>query len=104
MKKIKNIIILFLDLNNKIKLIYNDVRKFGFIKILKTTELKNKFSFKNTRTRTSYQKILILNILKNYINNKRKSCIKNILMDQKFIAGLGNIYVNEILFKSGIKS
>ena len=24
-------------------------------------------------------------------------------MDQKFISGLGNIYVNEILFKSGVK-
>ena len=29
--------------------------------------------------------------------------IKNLLMDQKFIAGLGNIYVNEILFFSGVK-
>ena len=29
--------------------------------------------------------------------------IKDILMDQKFISGLGNIYVNEILFWSNIK-
>ena len=29
--------------------------------------------------------------------------IKDILMDQKFVSGLGNIYVNEILFFSGIK-
>ena len=27
----------------------------------------------------------------------------NFLMDQKFISGLGNIYVNEILFFSGVK-
>ena len=29
--------------------------------------------------------------------------IKDILMDQKFVSGLGNIYVNEILFFSSIK-
>ena len=29
--------------------------------------------------------------------------IKDFLMDQKFVSGLGNIYVNEILFFSGIK-
>ena len=37
-----------------------------------------------------------------YIENKNKS-IKNILMDQKFVSGLGNIYVNEILYFSKIK-
>ena len=34
--------------------------------------------------------------------NKNRT-IKEILMDQKFISGLGNIYVNETLFFSGIK-
>jgi len=33
----------------------------------------------------------------------RKRTIKDLLMDQKFIAGLGNIYVNEILFLCKIK-
>ena len=37
-----------------------------------------------------------------YIVNKNRT-IKDILMDQKFISGLGNIYVNETLFYSGIK-
>ena len=34
--------------------------------------------------------------------NKNRT-IKDILMDQKFVSGLGNIYVNETLFFSGIK-
>ena len=34
---------------------------------------------------------------KQYILGKNRP-IKNILMDQKFVSGLGNIYVNEILF------
>ena len=39
---------------------------------------------------------------KKYILNRKRS-VKNILMDQKFISGLGNIYVNEILFQSKVR-
>ena len=35
------------------------------------------------------------------IKNKKKN-IKNFLLDQKIVSGLGNIYVNEILHKSQI--
>ena len=34
--------------------------------------------------------------------SKRSACIKNILMDQTIIAGIGNIYASEILFKARI--
>jgi formamidopyrimidine-DNA glycosylase len=33
---------------------------------------------------------------------KRNRCIKTLLLDQNIIAGLGNIYADEVLFKSGI--
>lgn len=33
---------------------------------------------------------------------KRKGCIKSILLDQGFIAGLGNLYADEVLFQAGI--
>jgi formamidopyrimidine-DNA glycosylase len=39
---------------------------------------------------------------KEYIFGRNRT-IKDILMDQKFVSGLGNIYVNEILFFSCIK-
>ena len=35
-------------------------------------------------------------------SKKRKINIKNFIMDQKYISGLGNIYANEILFLSSI--
>ena len=35
--------------------------------------------------------------IENYIKKKNKS-IKNLLLDQKFVSGIGNIYANEILF------
>ena len=92
--------VVFLLQNNR-KLIYNDVRKFGFIKLLKTDKYLN----------CSHLKILGLEPLKNNCNflyfkkyiSGRIRRIKDILMDQKFISGLGNIYVNEILFLSGVR-
>ena len=38
---------------------------------------------------------------KNYFANKKKN-IKNFLLDQKFVSGIGNIYASEILFHSKI--
>jgi formamidopyrimidine-DNA glycosylase len=38
-----------------------------------------------------------LKYFKDYLSGKNRT-IKDLLMDQKFIAGLGNIYCNEILF------
>ena len=92
--------VIFLLSNNQ-KLIYNDVRKFGFIKFFKTNNLNKSLHIRNlgpeplsTKFNTSY--------FKNYIFG-RKRTIKDMLMDQKFISGLGNIYVNEILFYSGVR-
>ena len=92
---------LIFNLSNNQKLIYNDVRKFGFIKIYKFNNLNKIDHIKNlgpeplsAKFNTTY--------FKNYILNRNRT-IKDILMDQKFVSGLGNIYVNEILFYSGIK-
>ena len=41
------------------------------------------------------------NYLKNYLKNK-KSSIKSVLLDQKTVAGVGNIYADETLFDAGI--
>ena len=40
-----------------------------------------------------------INYIEKYVINKNKS-LKDLLMDQKFVSGIGNIYVNEILFLS----
>jgi|TARA_B110000211_G_scaffold135307_1_gene155045 formamidopyrimidine-DNA glycosylase len=92
-------IIFFLE--KKQKLIYNDVRKFGFIKIIKLDNLSNNFHLKNLGPEP-LKKGYNSEYFKKYTKGKKRS-IKNILMDQKFVSGLGNIYVNEILFLSGVK-
>ena len=83
------------------KLIYNDIRKFGFIKILKKKELRKNIHLRNLGPEPLSKKFNF-KYFKNYLINRNRS-IKDILMDQKFVSGLGNIYVNEVLFLSKIK-
>ena len=89
------------NLSNNQKLIYNDIRKFGFIKFIKKVNLDQNFHLKHLGPEPLSTKFNI-KYFKNYIIGKKRT-IKDILMDQKFISGLGNIYVNEILFFSGIR-
>jgi formamidopyrimidine-DNA glycosylase len=86
--------------NKKIKLIYNDVRKFGFIKVFPTKDVFN-CSHLVSLGPEPLSKDFNVEYFKKYILNK-KIKIKDLLMDQKFIAGLGNIYCNEILFSCKI--
>jgi formamidopyrimidine-DNA glycosylase len=79
----------------KYQIIYNDPRRFGFIKILKNK--KNlEFFFRNVGPEPFNNKFKI-SYLYNYLRGKKKN-IKSFLLDQKFISGIGNIYANEILF------
>ena len=86
---------------NYLKLIYHDVRKFGFFKF----ELEHKIN-ENKHLKLLGPEPLStffnFDYFKKYIAGKQR-LIKDLLMDQKFVSGLGNIYVNEILFSSGVK-
>ena len=92
--------IVFTFYNNS-KLIYNDVRKFGFIKFEKFSKLKDNRHLKMLGPEP-LKNIFNFKYFKNYIEKKNR-IIKDLLMDQKFVSGLGNIYVNEILYFSQIK-
>ena len=92
---------LIFSLSKNQKLIYNDVRKFGFIKILDKRQLQYNLHLKNLGPEplgNSFD----FKYFKNYLINRNRT-IKDILMDQKFVSGLGNIYVNEVLFLSKVK-
>ena len=92
-KKHDRVIFFFSD---KQKLIYNDVRKFGFIKFLNKSNFNQSLHLKELGPEPLSKKFNFA-YFKTYLIGKNRS-IKDILMDQKFISGLGNIYVNEILF------
>jgi formamidopyrimidine-DNA glycosylase len=87
--------ILFSD---KTKLIFDDVRTFGKIEIYK-------FNIPVKALDTLGVEPLSSDLNYTYLRGKlknRKAPVKNILLDQNIIAGLGNIYVNEILFRARI--
>jgi formamidopyrimidine-DNA glycosylase len=77
-------------------LIFNDARKFGWVKVLDDKDL-NKELFKIGKEPFD----LSFKYLKE-IFSKTKRPIKIVLMDQEKIAGLGNIYANEALFLAKI--
>ena len=83
-------------LNKKVNLIYNDVRKFGFIKIYPSKDILNCSHLASLGPEPLSKNFNLDYFNKNILNKKIK--IKNLLMDQKFVAGLGNIYCNEVLF------
>ena len=85
---------IFIKFYNGINLIYNDVRRFGFISIIHSPI--DVYNFKNLGTEP-----FLLKYIKDSLWEKiklKKKDIKSILLDQSFIAGIGNIYASEILF------
>ena len=92
---------IYFVLNNGLVLIYNDIRRFGFFKLYNTTQL-NKIIFLNKLGLEPFDKKFNIKYFEKCVQNKKKN-IKNLLMDQTFVSGLGNIYVNEALFMSKIK-
>lgn len=80
-------------------LYYNDIRQFGWMKIVRTEDINLLPFFKGIGpeplkdlTLSMFDKIL----------SKTKAPIKVVLLDQKRIAGIGNIYANDALFLSKI--
>jgi len=89
------------NFKNGTKLIYNDIRKFGFIKFDSAAKFKQNQHLKLLGPEPLKQSFNF-QYFKNYIAGKNR-IIKDLLMDQNFVSGLGNIYANEILFYSRIK-
>ncbi len=80
-------------------LIFNDIRKFGFVKIYFDQEIFNSSHLINMGVEPLSKKFNL-----NYFNSfkKRTVDLKGLLMNQSFIAGLGNIYCSEILHDAKI--
>ena len=87
-------------LSNGASIIYNDARRFGFMDLAGRNALGDNRHFK----------ALGIEPLGNELSGEaiarlfrgRKAPLKAALMDQRLIAGLGNIYVCEALFRAGL--
>ena len=82
---------------------YHDTRKFGTMKLVKTT------SFKDIMEEPELKKLgpeansedIDIDVFYNQLHSK-KIKLKTALLDQTILAGLGNIYVDEVCFLTGL--
>lgn len=80
-------------------LFFNDQRKFGFVKVLETAEVEND-KFIKALAKEPWD-ITFDEFKKNLMRHK-SAPIKATILDQKVIAGLGNIYADEALYYAKI--
>jgi len=78
-----------------LKIVYNDPRRFGFFQIINNFDLLKK-RFAHLGPEPFHSKFN-LNYINSFLKGKEKK-IKNFLIDQNFVSGIGNIYASEILF------
>ena len=98
-------VIFTLDKNSV--LYYNDIRRFGWIKIVPTREVAELPFFKELGPEPPVVESIkgrpvLSTELFAFILKKVKGPIKPLLMDQKKIGGIGNIYANDALFVAKI--
>lgn len=80
-------------------LFYNDLRRFGWIKVLRLSEVLNLPFFKEMGPEP------FKNLTVGYMQKLFAGInipVKVLLMDQSRIGGIGNIYANDALYESGI--
>lgn len=81
------------------KLYYNDIRRFGWIRVIKTPEVE-KTGFVGKLGPEPFGK-LTKGFFEEILAKSRRS-IKIVLMDQEKMGGVGNIYANDALWLSKI--
>ena len=87
-------ILSFKDEKNELR--FRDVRKFGFISCLRNLDISCADELKNLGP----EPLEIDFSLFKKLFQGRKARLKSLLLNQNFIAGIGNIYADEILFQA----
>lgn len=86
--------------SDKSKLFFNDLRKFGWCKVLKSETIVRLFD--NDYGFEPLDKDFTVEYLLSKAKRIPNRNIKQFLMDQKIAAGMGNIYTDEALFEARI--
>ena len=88
------------ELDDNSELRYKDTRKFGRMHLIKKEELDNCKALSNVGLEPFDESLTNKYLLEKY--KIKKLPIKTVLLDQSIIAGIGNIYADEILYLSNI--
>jgi len=82
------------------RIVFTDHRRFGLMTLIDTERVGEHRLFKGLGVEPLSDEFDVSYLVKAL--NGKKTPIKSALLDQRVIAGLGNIYVGEALFRSGI--
>ena len=87
-------------LDHGARVVYNDPRRFGFMRLLPFPEFRADPQFRDLGVEP-FDAALDADYLSRVFSG-RKAPVKALLLDQRLIAGLGNIYVCEALHRAGV--
>jgi formamidopyrimidine-DNA glycosylase len=88
-------------LSNKARIVFHDPRRFGFIRLVPNQDLDQIPPF-NRMGPEPLPSNFDAPALRRNIARKKKSSIKDTLLDQSVVAGIGNIYASEALYGARI--
>ncbi len=89
-----------IDMDNGARVTFNDARRFGAMDLMQTGAESAHLLLRNLGPEplgNAFHETYLIGSLKG-----KKTPIKSALLDQRIVAGLGNIYVCEALFRAGI--
>ena len=81
------------------QLFFNDLRRFGYLKLVSKEEKKN--CQNNFGIEPLTPDYILEAFIQGYLRNARL-IFKALLLNQKLISGIGNIYADEACFEAGI--
>jgi formamidopyrimidine-DNA glycosylase len=87
-------------LSNGAMVTYNDVRRFGYMDLVKRENLAQSVHFKAMGIEPLGNALVPETVAALFAD--KSTSLKAALLDQRLIAGLGNIYVCEALFRAGL--
>ena len=88
------------DLDDGSLLVYNDPRRFGLMKLYPDTDFEGAIELKGLGPEP-FDGFTADSLW--MATRGRTAAIKNLLMDQRVVAGVGNIYASEILFRARVR-
>ncbi|MGJ8622995.1 MAG: bifunctional DNA-formamidopyrimidine glycosylase/DNA-(apurinic or apyrimidinic site) lyase [Yoonia sp.] len=88
------------EMQNGVRITFNDARRFGAMDLMPTAAQEDHWLIRDLGPEplgNAFNETYLVERLKG-----RNTPIKSALLDQRIVAGLGNIYVCEVLFRAGI--
>jgi formamidopyrimidine-DNA glycosylase len=89
-----------LVLENGTRIIYNDARRFGFMDVVETARRDEHKMFRGMGVEPLGNSFNAEHLAEKFVG--KSAPLKAALLDQRVVAGLGNIYVSEALFRAGL--